>query len=222
VDGIDLGRLSKLLALADSDKAGEAANALRAAGKQLRNAGRGWGDLGRWVEDQASGPSGRRGYEAGWTDGWDAGRRDAAARRRDKLAKELEGEREARRRAERDLANERARHDRDRNTLSRTIEELGRRLGRAVAERKRELDGLRAEHRRQTAAIRAERDRLASRQTPERRRAEVRRLLEGGGLTDREIARRVGVSPQTVGNLRRKAARGAGDQALRKPLSKRD
>ena len=221
MDGLDVGRLSKLLALADSDKPGEAGNALRAAERLLRSGGRGWGDLGRWVEGQAPGSSGRGGHAAAWRAGWDAGHRDAAAGRRDRLAKELEGEREARRRAERNLASERARHDRDRDALSGTIEELGRRLRKATAERKRELNGLRAEHRRQTAAVRAERDRLAARQTPERRRAEVRRLLEAGGLADREIARRVGVSPQTVGNLRRKAARGAGDDASRKPLSRR-
>lgn len=41
-------------------------------------------------------------------------------------------------------------------------------------------------------------------QRPAQRRAEVRQLLRAGlGLSDREIARRVGVSPQTVGNIRK-------------------
>jgi len=45
--------------------------------------------------------------------------------------------------------------------------------------------------------------------SPKARRAEVLQLLSNvdtARLTDREIARRVGVSPQTVGNLRRKGA----------------
>jgi DNA invertase Pin-like site-specific DNA recombinase len=43
--------------------------------------------------------------------------------------------------------------------------------------------------------------------TATERRAEVKRLLSNvdtAHLSDREIARRVGVSPQTVGNIRRR------------------
>lgn len=57
--------------------------------------------------------------------------------------------------------------------------------------------------RRQLEEVSAERDRLLTRQSPADRRAAILQLLRQGGQSDRAIARAVGVSPQTVGNLRR-------------------
>jgi DNA-binding NarL/FixJ family response regulator len=55
------------------------------------------------------------------------------------------------------------------------------------------------------ARLRTELAKAEGLRTPRDRRAEVLRLLRTGGLADREVARRVGVSPQTVGNIRRNA-----------------
>jgi DNA-binding NarL/FixJ family response regulator len=56
------------------------------------------------------------------------------------------------------------------------------------------------------ARLRTELAKAQRLQTPKDRRAEVLRLLRTGGLADREIARRLGVSPQIVGNVRRSAS----------------
>ena len=52
--------------------------------------------------------------------------------------------------------------------------------------------------------IAEQRDRIANLHRPDNRREAVLGLLREGGRSDRAIAREVGVSPQTVGNLRRR------------------
>ena len=153
---LDLRKLAKVLALADSAHAGEAATALRAADRLLKSGGKTWGDLAGLVL-------------AGGTPASKA--RAALRRERDAL--------------ERALAEERARHALELRRLRAEFSE-------AQAASERTIAGLRAE----LAQVR----RL---QTPQDRRAEVVRLLRTGGMADREVARRVGVSPQTVGNIRR-------------------
>jgi DNA-binding NarL/FixJ family response regulator len=156
MDGVDPQKLAKVLALADSSHEGEVATALHVAGRILRSAGRGWGDLARLVE--AGGAPPPRAHTA--------------------LQRELDALRRA-------LAGERARHAQE---LRRLREEGA--AAQAAAERT-------------IARLRTELARAQGLRTPQERRAEVVRLLRAGGLADREIARQVGVSPQTVGNVRR-------------------
>jgi len=153
---LDLRKLAKVLALADSAHAGEAATALRAADRLLKSGGKTWGDLAELVLAGGTPPSKAR----------------AALRR----------ERDALKQA---LAEERARHALE---LRRLREES------AAAQKSLEQT---------IAGLRTELAQLRRLQTPRDRRAEVVRLLQVGGLADREVARRVGVSPQTVGNIRR-------------------
>ncbi|MGH7040701.1 MAG: hypothetical protein ACREFY_01040, partial [Acetobacteraceae bacterium] len=76
---------------------------------------------------------------------------------------------------------------------------------RRLAERDREARHRRTLDRRnaELLALRAECNNPKNRQTPQQRRAEVLHLLDDPTLSDRSTARRVGVSPQTVGTLRR-------------------
>ena len=71
MDGIDLRKLAKVLALADSARTGEANTALRAAGRLLGSGGKIWGDLaqlvlasGTPVQGAGSAPEGARRLEA--------------------------------------------------------------------------------------------------------------------------------------------------------------
>jgi DNA-binding NarL/FixJ family response regulator len=84
----------------------------------------------------------------------------------------------------------------------------GRTAGtRAPEQHSGELAALREQLRKVTAERDAALSKLDKRQvvreTPSDRREAVLALLRKGGQTDRAIARVVGVSPQTVGNLRR-------------------
>ena len=156
MDGIDLRKLAKVLALVDSAQVGEAASALQAASRILSTGGMSWGDLGKLALAGSIAPS--------------------AARKR------LQRERDALQQA---LAEERARHALELRRL------------------RAEFSGAQAASERTIAGLRAELAQVRRLQTPRDRRAEVIRLLRLGGLADREVARRVGVSPQTVGNIRR-------------------
>ena len=57
MDGIDLRKLAKVLALADSAHTGEANTALRAAGWLLGSGGKTWGDLAQLVLAGGTPPS---------------------------------------------------------------------------------------------------------------------------------------------------------------------
>ena len=173
MDSALVSRLVKTLAMLDSPMDGERHAAVAATARVLKSAGMTWGDFARELEH--GGPC-------------------APRRRQRDTAGELQQERRRRREAEKMAEQARKEADQHANTAKRQQQHLSTVRRELASERERVAD-----LERQVAVLSAW---AQHNRSPHAWRDEVGRLLHEGKLSLRAIARQVGVSPQTVANIR--------------------